>query len=173
LNQAEAAYSRLTILFTCLIIICQIGTVSLYLPRTPGFITIAINLATSITTSLGHLTVNPFNASALSTTDYPHHHNDYSLQTYTDPRTLVTHIYIRQLVNGLEIIDGDININVDETGRVISFGDSVSRLSLGFSGVFSGFKRARLIVFGLRIFACSFFSPELHRLCAAVIGRVP
>jgi extracellular elastinolytic metalloproteinase len=38
----------------------------------------------------------------------------------------VTHIYIRQLVNGLEVIDGDININVDETGRVISFGDSVS-----------------------------------------------
>jgi hypothetical protein len=44
--------------------------------------------------------------------------------SYTDDRTGVTHVYVRQLVNGVEVMDGDINVNVRD-GEVISYGDSV------------------------------------------------
>jgi len=44
--------------------------------------------------------------------------------TYTDSRTGVTHVYARQLLNGLEVSDGDINLNIDRDGRVISWGNS-------------------------------------------------
>ncbi|WVO16637.1 hypothetical protein L204_104316 [Cryptococcus depauperatus] len=44
--------------------------------------------------------------------------------SYTDARTGITHIYARQLINGLEVSDGDINLNVDRQGRVISWGSS-------------------------------------------------
>ncbi|CEP09408.1 hypothetical protein [Parasitella parasitica] len=39
----------------------------------------------------------------------------------------VTHVYLRQKVNGLEVLNGDININVDRFGQVISYGDSFAR----------------------------------------------
>ena len=45
-------------------------------------------------------------------------------QTYTDVRTGITHVYARQLLNGLEVSDGDINLNIDRDGRVISWGNS-------------------------------------------------
>ncbi|ODO08638.1 extracellular elastinolytic metalloproteinase [Cryptococcus wingfieldii CBS 7118] len=44
--------------------------------------------------------------------------------SYTDARTGVAHLYVRQLVNGLEVSDGDINLNIDRDGRVISWGNS-------------------------------------------------
>ncbi len=44
--------------------------------------------------------------------------------SYTDSTTGVTHSYLRQLVNGLEVADANININVLD-GKVISYGDSV------------------------------------------------
>jgi extracellular elastinolytic metalloproteinase len=44
--------------------------------------------------------------------------------SYTDENTGVTHIYVRQLVNGLEVADGDMNINIKD-GRVLSYGNSV------------------------------------------------
>ena len=44
--------------------------------------------------------------------------------SYTDDNTGVTHVYLRQIVNGLEVADGDMNINVKD-GRVLSYGDSV------------------------------------------------
>jgi Zn-dependent metalloprotease len=47
-------------------------------------------------------------------------------QSYTDRRTLTSHVYIRQIVNGLEVTDGDINVNVDRHGKVLSWGSSVS-----------------------------------------------
>ncbi|KAF9524809.1 extracellular elastinolytic metallo proteinase [Crepidotus variabilis] len=43
--------------------------------------------------------------------------------SYTDKATGVTHVYVRQLVNGLEVADGDMNINVKD-GMVISYGNS-------------------------------------------------
>ena len=53
--------------------------------------------------------------------------------SYTDKNTGVTHVYVRQLVNGLEVADGDMNINVKD-GMVISYGNSVCHLpSLRFS----------------------------------------
>jgi extracellular elastinolytic metalloproteinase len=39
----------------------------------------------------------------------------------------VTHVYLRQKVNGLEVLNGDININVDHFGQVISYGDSFAK----------------------------------------------
>ena len=44
--------------------------------------------------------------------------------SYTDKNTGVTHVYVRQLVNGLEVTDGDMNINVKD-GVVLSYGTSV------------------------------------------------
>lgn len=45
--------------------------------------------------------------------------------SYTDDNTGVTHAYFRQLINGLEVADGHINVNVKD-GVVLSYGDSVS-----------------------------------------------
>ncbi|KAL1914544.1 uncharacterized protein VTP21DRAFT_8169 [Calcarisporiella thermophila] len=39
----------------------------------------------------------------------------------------VTHVYLRQLVNGLEVVNGDINVNVDANGNIISYGSSFFR----------------------------------------------
>jgi extracellular elastinolytic metalloproteinase len=44
--------------------------------------------------------------------------------SYTDKNTGVTHVYVRQLVNGIVVADGNINVNV-LGGRVISYGNSV------------------------------------------------
>ncbi|ORZ32151.1 Fungalysin metallopeptidase-domain-containing protein [Catenaria anguillulae PL171] len=37
----------------------------------------------------------------------------------------VTHVYIRQVVHGLEVANADANVNLDQFGRVISFGSSL------------------------------------------------
>ncbi|KAJ9111713.1 hypothetical protein QFC19_001073 [Naganishia cerealis] len=44
--------------------------------------------------------------------------------SYTDERTQITHVYVRQLINGLEVGDGDINISIDADGKVVAFGNS-------------------------------------------------
>ncbi|ORX33984.1 putative extracellular elastinolytic metallo proteinase precursor [Kockovaella imperatae] len=44
--------------------------------------------------------------------------------SYTDARTGVTHIYAKQLIDGLEVSDGDINLNIDRYGNIISWGNS-------------------------------------------------
>ncbi|PFH49527.1 hypothetical protein AMATHDRAFT_62981 [Amanita thiersii Skay4041] len=43
--------------------------------------------------------------------------------SYTDKNTGVTHVYARQVVNGIEVVDGDMNINVKD-GVVLSYGSS-------------------------------------------------
>ena len=43
--------------------------------------------------------------------------------SYTDKASGVTHVYARQLINGLEVVDGDMNINIKD-GVVISYGNS-------------------------------------------------
>jgi len=54
--------------------------------------------------------------------------NEYKIRddSYTDVNTGVTHIYVRQFVNGLEVVDGLINLNVKD-GVVLSYGDSFYR----------------------------------------------
>ena len=44
--------------------------------------------------------------------------------SYTDQRTGITHVYARQIVGGIEVADGHINLNIKD-GRILSFGDSV------------------------------------------------
>ena len=44
--------------------------------------------------------------------------------SYTDKNTGVTHAYLRQYINGLEVADGDLNVNVKE-GIILSYGNSV------------------------------------------------
>ncbi|THH26461.1 hypothetical protein EUX98_g7729 [Antrodiella citrinella] len=46
--------------------------------------------------------------------------------SYTDKNTGITHVYARQYVNGIEVADGDINVNVKD-GVVLSYGDSFYR----------------------------------------------
>ncbi|KAH7879431.1 extracellular elastinolytic metallo proteinase [Lentinula edodes] len=43
--------------------------------------------------------------------------------SYTDPSTGVTHVYVRQYVHGIEVADGNMNINVKE-GKILSYGNS-------------------------------------------------
>ncbi|TRM66732.1 Fungalysin metallopeptidase-domain-containing protein [Schizophyllum amplum] len=43
--------------------------------------------------------------------------------SYTDETTGITHVYFRQLVDGVEVADADINVNVQD-GMVLSYGDS-------------------------------------------------
>jgi extracellular elastinolytic metalloproteinase len=45
--------------------------------------------------------------------------------SYTDPTTRVTHVYAKQTYRGLDVDDGDVNINVLD-GHVISYGNEVS-----------------------------------------------
>ena len=52
--------------------------------------------------------------------------------SYTDQATGVTHIYARQYMNGIEVADGDINLNVKD-GVVLSYGDSFFRPQNGAS----------------------------------------
>ena len=44
--------------------------------------------------------------------------------SYTDKNTGVTHAYLRQFINGLEVADGDLNVNIKE-GIILSYGTSV------------------------------------------------
>ncbi|KAF9106095.1 Fungalysin/Thermolysin Extracellular metalloproteinase 5 [Mortierella sp. GBA35] len=65
---------------------------------------------------------------AKAATDYVEQHltsSDYIVKNaYTSKHNGVTHVYFRQVVDGLEVVNGDINVNVDKEGNVISFGDS-------------------------------------------------
>ena len=45
--------------------------------------------------------------------------------SYTDRQSGISHYYVRQLVNGLEVSDGDLNINIGPDGSVLSFGSSL------------------------------------------------
>ncbi|KAG8917809.1 Fungalysin/Thermolysin Extracellular metalloproteinase 5 [Tulasnella sp. 418] len=46
--------------------------------------------------------------------------------SYTNDKTGISHIYLKQLVNGLDVSNGDVNINVYD-GAVLSVGDSFYR----------------------------------------------
>ncbi|KAJ3086292.1 Fungalysin/Thermolysin Extracellular metalloproteinase 5 [Quaeritorhiza haematococci] len=51
--------------------------------------------------------------------------NDFVVQSsHTSDHNGATHVYLQQLVNGLPVINGFANVNVDKYGRVISFGSS-------------------------------------------------
>ncbi|KAJ3773043.1 Fungalysin metallopeptidase-domain-containing protein [Lentinula raphanica] len=43
--------------------------------------------------------------------------------SYTDPSTGVTHVYVRQLLHGIEVADGNMNINIKD-GKILSYGNS-------------------------------------------------
>ncbi|KAJ7912533.1 Fungalysin metallopeptidase-domain-containing protein [Mycena leptocephala] len=51
--------------------------------------------------------------------------NSYKIRkdSYTDSTTGITHVYVRQMINGLEVSDGDMNINIKD-GIVLSYGNS-------------------------------------------------
>ncbi|CEL60219.1 Extracellular metalloproteinase 5 OS=Trichophyton rubrum GN=MEP5 PE=1 SV=1 [Rhizoctonia solani AG-1 IB] len=54
--------------------------------------------------------------------------SDYYIRedSYIDRNSGIAHIYARQKVDGLEVADGDINLNIRD-GRVLSYGDSFYR----------------------------------------------
>ncbi|KDN38530.1 hypothetical protein RSAG8_09419, partial [Rhizoctonia solani AG-8 WAC10335] len=54
--------------------------------------------------------------------------SDYYIRTdsYADKNTGVTHVYVRQIFNDLEVANGDINLNIRD-GYVSSYGDSFYR----------------------------------------------
>src|SRR6266542_29310 len=54
-----------------------------------------------------------------------HPYSDFIIKNiYKSEHNGVTHVYFRQVVNGLQVTNGDLNINIDKFGRVISYGDS-------------------------------------------------
>ncbi|KAI9179441.1 hypothetical protein H9P43_004763 [Blastocladiella emersonii ATCC 22665] len=52
------------------------------------------------------------------------------LSSHTANSTGVSHVYLRQVVNGLAVANADANVNVDRSGMVISFGESFFRGNL-------------------------------------------
>ncbi|QRV88152.1 extracellular metalloproteinase MEP [Ceratobasidium sp. AG-Ba] len=44
--------------------------------------------------------------------------------SYTDSNTGISHIYVRQIIDGIEVADGNVNINI-RNGRVLSYGSSI------------------------------------------------
>ncbi|ORX91540.1 hypothetical protein K493DRAFT_325562 [Basidiobolus meristosporus CBS 931.73] len=51
--------------------------------------------------------------------------SDYVVKNmYQSEHNGATHVYLRQIVHGLEVVNGDMNINLDKYGRVVSYGDS-------------------------------------------------
>ncbi|RHZ75747.1 hypothetical protein Glove_209g57 [Diversispora epigaea] len=44
--------------------------------------------------------------------------------SYKSEHNGVTHIYFKQIVNGLPVSNSDLNVNVDRFGRIVSYGDS-------------------------------------------------
>ncbi len=51
--------------------------------------------------------------------------NDFVItDQYTDQHNGVTHIYMRQRVNGIEIFDANSNMHIDKNGRVVSINNS-------------------------------------------------
>jgi extracellular elastinolytic metalloproteinase len=61
--------------------------------------------------------------------DQPSGYNSFALRksSYTDNATGVTHVFFRQMIKGIQVLDGDINVSV-KGGVVISRVDSVSIL---------------------------------------------
>jgi extracellular elastinolytic metalloproteinase len=76
-------------------------------------------------------TSDPYDIARSFVTDLLHNQlsegNSFVLRkdSYTDKATGVTHVFFRQMINGIEVADGDINVNV-MGDTVISYGDSVS-----------------------------------------------
>ncbi|CAG8594442.1 11678_t:CDS:2 [Diversispora eburnea] len=54
-----------------------------------------------------------------------HPETDFIIKnSYKSEHNGVTHIYFKQIVNGLPVSNSDLNVNVDRFGRIISYGDS-------------------------------------------------
>ena len=66
-------------------------------------------------------------------------HSTYTVRSdsYTDDNTGVTHVYFRQLINGIEVSDGLMNVNVKD-GVILSYGDSVSYTPFYFHIIIGG-----------------------------------
>ncbi|KAI9475595.1 MAG: Fungalysin metallopeptidase-domain-containing protein [Benjaminiella poitrasii] len=76
---------------------------------------------------------------------------------YKSDLTGVTHVYLRQTVNGLEVVNGDININVDRFGNVISYGNSFARGDWGMTKANDNHKSIfKHIQKGLKLVSSSF-----------------
>ncbi|KAI9498483.1 Fungalysin metallopeptidase-domain-containing protein [Zychaea mexicana] len=54
--------------------------------------------------------------------------SDYYVQThYTSDMSGASHVFLRQKVNGLEVLNGRMNINLDKNNQVVSYGNSFVR----------------------------------------------
>jgi hypothetical protein len=71
-------------------------------------------------------TMDPLDVARIFVDDVLSPGSSYKIRkdSYTDKNTGVTHVYVRQLVNRLEVTDGDMNINIKD-GVVLSYGNSV------------------------------------------------
>lgn len=55
-------------------------------------------------------------------------HSEFIVQSsHTSQLSGVTHVYLRQVVDGIEVVNGDMNINVDRHGQVLSAGNSFAQ----------------------------------------------
>ncbi len=58
--------------------------------------------------------------------------DEYSIRirkdSYTDRTTGVTHVFVKQVYRGLDVVDGDVNINIKD-GAIISYGSEVSEIA--------------------------------------------
>ncbi|CAO3702936.1 unnamed protein product [Rhizopus stolonifer] len=55
--------------------------------------------------------------------------SDFEISSaYSSDLNNVIHVYLRQKIDGLEVLNGDMNINVDREGQIISYGSSFTTL---------------------------------------------
>lgn len=68
--------------------------------------------------------------------DRPSGYKTFALRkdSYTDRATGVTYVYYRQMIKGIQVSDGDVNVSVKD-GAVILHGDSVSIVGTTSAGM--------------------------------------
>jgi extracellular elastinolytic metalloproteinase len=84
------------------------------------FSTVTASAQDHLQTALKHIEQNK-SAYNLTTTDI----SDYVVtDQYTSKKSGITHIYLKQRYQGIEVSDAYININIDKNGRVLNMGNS-------------------------------------------------
>ncbi|ORZ24557.1 Fungalysin metallopeptidase-domain-containing protein [Absidia repens] len=84
-----------------------------------------------------------FVRSALTNSDFIIH------ASYKSDLSGVTHFHLRQTVNGLQVLNGNININVLPNGQVLSYGNSFAKANIKARKRHSSFSLVKKLQYGL------------------------
>ncbi|KAJ3357215.1 Fungalysin/Thermolysin Extracellular metalloproteinase 5 [Allomyces javanicus] len=83
--------------------------------------------STAATESIGSTSADPKTvATAFLTTQLQFPASEFVIKNVVPVSNGMTAVYVRQLVNGIEVVNGDINLNI-KNGKVVTYGDSFYR----------------------------------------------